>query len=91
MASQSHIFPLTISLSDFTFPAISLVAREITIHGSCASTMTQLHAMVDFAARHKIRPIIEQFPMTVDGITNAFAKLEKGQIRYRAVVKAGSA
>ena len=42
--------------------------------------------MLKFAARHKIKPIIEEFPMTVEGINAAYDKLENGTIRYRAVM-----
>jgi D-arabinose 1-dehydrogenase-like Zn-dependent alcohol dehydrogenase len=44
--------------------------------------------MLRFAAIHQIRPIIEQFPMTVDGITEAMKKLEEGGMRYRGVLVA---
>jgi len=43
--------------------------------------------MLEFAARHGIRPMIEEFPMTVEGITEAMGKLEGGKLRYRAVLK----
>lgn len=42
--------------------------------------------MLKFAARHGIRPILEKFPMTLDGINAAYTKLENGTIRYRAVM-----
>lgn len=44
--------------------------------------------MLDFVARHKIYPMIEEFPMTVEGLTEAFSKIEEGSVRYRAVLKA---
>jgi D-arabinose 1-dehydrogenase-like Zn-dependent alcohol dehydrogenase len=42
--------------------------------------------MLRFAARHGIKPVLEKFPMTVEGINAAYEKLEKGTIRYRAVM-----
>ena len=42
--------------------------------------------MLRFAALHGIRPVIEQFPMSVDGIEDAMTKLEQGEVRYRAVM-----
>ena len=44
--------------------------------------------MLDFAAKHNIRPWIEEFPMNEGGLNQAFDRLEKGQIRYRAVAVA---
>lgn len=74
-------------MEDFHISALMLVTKEISVHGICASTLTQLNKMLDFAARHKIRPVIEEFPMTKEGITEAFEKLDKGKVRYRAVLK----
>lgn len=42
--------------------------------------------MLDFAARHGIKSIVEELPMTVEGITEAFDKLDAGKLRYRAVL-----
>ena len=42
--------------------------------------------MLDFSARTGVRPLVEEFPMTVDGITEAFSKLDSGKLRYRAVL-----
>lgn len=39
-----------------------------------------------FAARHNIRPWIEEFPMTEEGLTQALDALEAGKVRYRAVL-----
>ena len=44
--------------------------------------------MLDFAARHDIRPLVEEFPMTLDGINAAFQAMEKGNLRFRAVLVA---
>ncbi len=44
--------------------------------------------MLDFAAKHNIRPWIEEFPMTDEGLNQAFDRLGSGQIRYRAVAVA---
>jgi alcohol dehydrogenase (NADP+) len=38
------------------------------------------------AARHGIRPWIDEFPMTAEGLTRALDALQNGKIRYRAVL-----
>jgi D-arabinose 1-dehydrogenase-like Zn-dependent alcohol dehydrogenase len=43
--------------------------------------------MLEFAARQKVEAMIEEFPMTEEGITEAFARLDAGKLRYRAVLK----
>jgi D-arabinose 1-dehydrogenase-like Zn-dependent alcohol dehydrogenase len=44
--------------------------------------------MLSFAAKHGIRPMIEKFPMTQAGVTQAMARLKDGKVRYRAVLEA---
>jgi D-arabinose 1-dehydrogenase-like Zn-dependent alcohol dehydrogenase len=41
--------------------------------------------MLEFAAFHKIEPIIEKFPMTEESINEAMDKLDHGDVHYRAV------
>jgi D-arabinose 1-dehydrogenase-like Zn-dependent alcohol dehydrogenase len=45
-----------------------------------------MKAMMDFVAKHGIRPQIEKFPMTQKGVTDAMQKLKDGKMRYRGVV-----
>lgn len=79
---------MTISNDDFKINTGSLIAKEITVNALCASTMVQVIDMLHFAGRHSIRPIIEVFPMTLEGINEALEKLEAGKMRYRGVLKA---
>jgi D-arabinose 1-dehydrogenase-like Zn-dependent alcohol dehydrogenase len=65
-----------------------VLASELKIQGSLVAAREVHNEMLRFAAVHQIRPIIEQFPMTVDGITEAMTKLEKGGMRYRGVLVA---
>jgi len=44
--------------------------------------------MLAFAAKHGIKPQIERFPMTHDGVTEAMQKLREGKMRYRGVLVA---
>ena len=41
-----------------------------------------------FAAVHGIKPIVQEFPLTLEGVKEAFEKLENGQMRYRGVLVA---
>jgi D-arabinose 1-dehydrogenase-like Zn-dependent alcohol dehydrogenase len=65
----------------------SMIQKEITVRVLCASTIVQVNEMLEFAARHGIRPIIEEFPMTLQGIDEAMGKLAAGKMRYRGVLK----
>jgi len=88
MAPGGAIFPLTVSPEDLTIPYMPILAGELKIQGSLVAARQVQREMVAFAAHHQIRPIIEQFPMTVDGIQRAMKKLEDGKMRYRGVVVA---
>lgn len=43
--------------------------------------------MLEFAARHAIKPVLEVFPMSEEGITEAFDRMNTGKLRYRAVLE----
>lgn len=86
MATHGHIYPLTIASGSFIFPYSPLVLQELSIHGSCSSTMTQLRAMMDFVALHQIKTVVEEFPFSQAGVSEAFERLKAGTLRYRAVL-----
>lgn len=88
MAPFGHIYPLTISQGNLEFPYMPMIGKELSIHGSCSSTPDEVQTMLRFVVKHDIKPSIERFPMTVEGITNAFERLEGGKIRYRGVLEA---
>jgi D-arabinose 1-dehydrogenase-like Zn-dependent alcohol dehydrogenase len=88
MAPGGTIYPLTVSSDDLSIPYMPFLAGELKIQGSLVAARQVHREMLAFAAHHQIRPIIEQFPMTVDGITEGMKKLENGLMRYRGVVVA---
>ncbi len=60
--------------------------KGLTVQGSVVAARDVHRQMLDFAALHKIEPIMEKFPMTEKGITEAMDKLDKGEMRYRGVL-----
>jgi D-arabinose 1-dehydrogenase-like Zn-dependent alcohol dehydrogenase len=86
MAPGGTIYPLTVSLDDFSIPYMPLLMGELTVQGSLVAARQVHRDMLEFAAFHKIQPMIEKFPMTVEGITAAFDKLREGKMRYRGVL-----
>ncbi len=63
----------------------TLVFGEKSISGSALGTPKLLGDMLEFAARHQIEAIVEEFP--VAQINEAFAHLQAGKARYRVVLK----
>lgn len=88
MAPGGAIYPLTVSADDLSIPYMPILAGELKIQGSLVAARQVHRDMLAFAAHHQIRPIIEQFPMTVEGIEESMKKLEDGKMRYRGVVVA---
>jgi D-arabinose 1-dehydrogenase-like Zn-dependent alcohol dehydrogenase len=87
MAPFGHIYPLTITEGTLDFPYLPLIIKELSIHGSCSSSPEEVDKMLQFIIAHGIKPVVQRFPMSVPGITDAFEKLESGSIRYRAVLE----
>ena len=44
--------------------------------------------MLEFAALHGVKPVVEKFPLTKEGIDASLKKLEDGKMRYRGVLVA---
>lgn len=61
-------------------------ATNKVISSSMEGTRENHINALKFAARHNIKPWIQEFPMTLDGLNQAFVALDSGKIRYRAVL-----
>ena len=88
LAPSATIYPLSVSFDDFQMPYVPLLWKELKVQGSLVAARQVHRNMLEFAARHQIKPIIELFPMTEDGITEAMEKLANGHMRYRGVLVA---
>lgn len=56
------------------------------VHSNLVASRGVHNDMLQFAARHKIRPTIETFKMSEEGLGEAVSKLKAGSVRYRAVL-----
>ncbi|KAB8335100.1 NAD(P)-dependent alcohol dehydrogenase [Scytonema tolypothrichoides VB-61278] len=68
---SSHVFPL--------------IAAQKSISGSPLGSPATVAQMLDFAARHKIEPVIETFEF--EQVNEALERLHSGKARYRLVLK----
>ena len=64
--------------------AFPLIMGQRSVSGSPVGSPVTIAKMLDFAARHKIKPIIEQYPF--DQVNKAFDRLKSGDTRYRIVL-----
>jgi D-arabinose 1-dehydrogenase-like Zn-dependent alcohol dehydrogenase len=58
------------------------------IHSNLVASRSTHSGMLDFAARHGVRPTIEKFEFSEEGFAEAVKKVKDGSIRYRAVLEA---
>lgn len=65
--------------------AFSLLSRQRSVSGSPSGAPATVATMLDFAARHGIAPITEEFLMSQ--ANEAMGHLEAGKARYRIVLK----
>lgn len=85
LAPNATIFPLTVSMDNFVIPYMPLITSQLRIQGSLVAARQVHREMLEFCAVHGIKPMVEKFPMSVDGIEAAYKKLEEGKMRYRGV------
>lgn len=88
MAPRGSVYPLSVSFDNLVIPYVGFLMGQLRIIGSVVADRQVHKDMLEFAAQHKIQAIIEQFPLNVEGITEAMTKLEAGKMRYRAVLVA---
>jgi D-arabinose 1-dehydrogenase-like Zn-dependent alcohol dehydrogenase len=88
MAPSGTIYPLSVSEGNLEIPYMGVLLNGLKIQGSLVAAREIHREMLDFAAYHNIKPINQTFPMTIEGIEEAFATLDSGKMRYRAVLVA---
>ncbi|XVF61488.1 hypothetical protein PTKIN_Ptkin08bG0133600 [Pterospermum kingtungense] len=69
-------------------PAFPLITGRKMVGGSGIGGMKETQEMIDFAAKHEIKPDIEVIPM--DYVNTAMERLAKGDVKYRFVIDIGN-
>ena len=69
----------------FTFPALALTSHSYQIIGSAHNGPDILAEALEIVASGAVKPMIEVFPK--EKVGDAYAKLMRGELRFRAVVK----
>ena len=88
LAPEAKVFPLTVAEGNFEMPQMPLITQGITIQGSVVAPRNIHKKMLDFVAKQGIKPVIEEFPLTKEGIEQSFEHLESGNMRFRGVLVA---
>jgi alcohol/geraniol dehydrogenase (NADP+) len=61
-----------------------LILRQCSVSGSPVGSPSSIKKMLDFAARHDIKPVIETYRF--DQVNEALSRLASGDARYRVVL-----
>jgi D-arabinose 1-dehydrogenase-like Zn-dependent alcohol dehydrogenase len=88
MAPNRTVYLLTVSADESKMPYYLINALQLKVQGSLVAPRQLQGEMLEFAARHGIRPIVEEFPLKEEGIMECIERLEEGKIRYRGVLVA---
>jgi len=86
LARRATIVLMTIQQDPISIPYMPFVLPGHRLIASTEASHQNHFEMLEFAARHQIQPVIEEFPMTLAGVAAAFERLEAGQMRYRGVL-----
>ncbi|KAK0610803.1 NADP-dependent alcohol dehydrogenase [Immersiella caudata] len=86
LAQGALIFPMTISAENLKMSPLDLVLGNLRVIGTAIGPAASIRAMLRFAEKQGIKPIVETFPMTKAGVEEAMQKLREGRMRYRGVL-----
>ncbi|PWN50117.1 putative NADP-dependent alcohol dehydrogenase [Violaceomyces palustris] len=87
LEKEATILPLSVAFNNFTFPYMPIIGMELKIQGSLVAGRGVHKEMIEVTAKDGVRPMIEELPMTLDGLKTAFDRLKKGDVRYRFVLR----
>lgn len=85
LKSRGHLHVVGVTPQPIAIPAFPLIASQRSVGGSPSGAPGTVATMLDFAARHGIAPVVEEFPMTQ--ANEAMKHLEEGKARYRIVLR----
>ena len=88
LAKKGRMHVVGVVTEPIPVPAFTLISGQRDVSGSPTGSPVDIARMLEFAARHDIRPQVEHFPMS--RVNDAIAHLEAGKARYRIVLDACS-
>jgi uncharacterized zinc-type alcohol dehydrogenase-like protein len=85
LAPKGRLHIVGVAPQPIPAPAFALIGAQRSLSGSPSGAPATVTKMLDFAARHGVAPVTEEFPMS--RANEAFQHLESGKARYRIVLK----
>ena len=65
-------------------PPVPFIIGQKSVVSGCIGSRSEIQTMLEFSARHRIKPQIELFPL--HEVNRVFERLRANQMRYRAVL-----
>ncbi|QHV01539.1 NADPH-dependent aldehyde reductase Ahr [Synechocystis sp. CACIAM 05] len=87
LAPQGHFHFVGVVLEPLDLSLFPLLMGQRSIAASPVGSPATIATMLDFAVRHNIKPVVEEF--SFDQINEAIAHLENGKAHYRVVLSHG--
>ena len=84
LAPRGRLHVVGAVLAPLDVGAFSLMSNQRSVSASPVGSPTTIAQMLDFARRHRIRPVVETFPMAE--VNAALDHLRGGKARYRVVL-----
>jgi uncharacterized zinc-type alcohol dehydrogenase-like protein len=85
LAPRGHLHIVGVTPDPLAVPSFPLLAAQRSVGGSPSGAPRTVDRMLEFCARHGVKPVTEEFPMSK--ANEALAHLEAGKARYRIVLK----
>lgn len=85
LAPRGRLHFVGATLEPLDIQAFSLIGGQRSVSGSPVGSPATIAQMLDFCARHQIKPVVETFPM--NKINEALDHLKSGKARYRVVLR----
>jgi alcohol/geraniol dehydrogenase (NADP+) len=84
LAPRGRLHIVGAVLEPLDLSAFGLIMGQRVVSGSPVGSPAAIATMLDFAARHRIKPVVETFPMAQ--VNEALDHLRSGKARYRVVL-----
>lgn len=86
LAQKGRMHVVGAVMNPIPLMAVPMIFGQKSVSGSPTGSPVAMETMLDFAARHKVTPQTEHFPMS--RVNEAFEHLKAGKARYRIVLDA---
>jgi D-arabinose 1-dehydrogenase-like Zn-dependent alcohol dehydrogenase len=88
IAPLATILPLSATRpgTKLVVPYMPFLVQGWRLIGSTVPPKKAYEEMLAFVALHGVKPIIEKFPMTLEGVRESMRRVEEGTMRYRGVL-----